>query len=150
MVSMCSEFEKHPCQHNSISTLCNMLWRHLNLIAAAEGLLVPCAATCHHVFPVSQDERVHAGDTEEKTFENTVAAVKQQIKFSPDDVSMIQLHCLRQGTQGVDAVTVLCSFMLDRARSSTNHNSWHCAALVNTKQWYVCSPSRVVRCCAEL
>jgi len=72
-----------------------MLLRHQNPIPAAEGLLVPCAATCHHVFPVSQDERVHAGDTEEKTFENTVAAVKQQIKYSPDDVSVKQLQGLR-------------------------------------------------------
>lgn len=33
-----------------------------------------------------QDDRAVSGDTPEKTFENAVTALKQQIKFSPDEV----------------------------------------------------------------
>jgi hypothetical protein len=32
-----------------------------------------------------------AGETPEKTFENTFSALKQQIKYSPDEVGL-QLH----------------------------------------------------------
>lgn len=50
-----------------------------------------------------------SGDTPEKTFETAVTAVKQQIKFSPDDVSpatAVMLSCVASA-QHVSSVTLI-------------------------------------------
>jgi hypothetical protein len=67
-----------------------------------------------------QDDRAVSGDTPEKTFENAVTALKQQIKFSPDEVRQecsILLACRTCTAAAVFACagclrSVLCTWLL--------------------------------------
>jgi hypothetical protein len=107
-----------------------------------------------------QDDRVVSGDTPEKTFENTVTALKQQIKFSPDEVC--QERCVLQANFTCTAAahphaqalveSVQCS-LLWRLCIVQCSLPWHTAGRLGCAAGYAripcaSSPDHALLCCA--